>query len=71
MKDTLNEIKAELTEAYSLLSMIAVNGDNVDRLAEARVRLRKAFHAAKEAAAEPEAKEPNTKSDGGEENKHG
>lgn len=71
MKDTLNEIKAELTEAYSLLSMISVNGDNVDRLAEARVRLRKAFHAAKEAAAEPGGTESNTKSDGGEGNKHG
>lgn len=59
MKETLHEIKAELTEAYSLLSMIAVSGDNVDRLAEARVRLRKAFHMAKERAAELEAKEDN------------
>lgn len=71
MKDTLNNIKAELTEAYSLLSMIAVNGDNVDRLAEARARIRKAFHAAKDAAAGLEAKGPDTKSDGVEENKHG
>lgn len=59
MKETLHEIKSELTEAYSLLSMIAVSGDNVDRLAEARERLRKAFHAAKERAAELEAKEAN------------
>lgn len=27
MKETLNAIKAELTEAYSLLSMISVSGD--------------------------------------------
>lgn len=59
MKESLYEIKSELTEAYSLLSMIAVSGDNVDRLAEARERLRKAFHAAKERAAELEAKEAN------------
>lgn len=59
MKETLHEIKAELTEAYSLLSMIAVSGDNVDRLAEVRVRLRKAFQMAKERAAELEAKEAN------------
>lgn len=71
MRETLYEIKAELTEAYSLLSMIAVSGDSVDRLAEARVRLRKAFHAAKEAAAGLEAKGPNAKSAEGEGNKHG
>lgn len=59
MKETLQEIKAELTEAYSLLSMIEVKGGSVDALAEARARLRKAFHAAKEQAAELEAKEPN------------
>lgn len=64
MKETLHEIKAELTEAYSLLSMIAVSGDSVDRLAEARGRLRKAFHAAKEAAAELESKEANGARDG-------
>lgn len=52
MKETLQEIKAELTEAYSLLSMIEVKGGSVDALAEARARLRKAFHAAKEQAAE-------------------
>ena len=60
MKETLNEIKSELTEAYSLLSMIAVSGDSVDRLAEARGRLRKAFQAAKERAAELESKEANS-----------
>lgn len=49
MKDVLNEIKAELTESYSLLSMIVVRGDDVDRLSEARQRIRKAFHAAKAA----------------------
>lgn len=70
MKETLYEIKAELTEAYSLLSMIAVSGDSVDRLAEARVRIRKAFHAAKEAAAEPEGTETNTKSAGKGRNEH-
>ena len=60
MRETLHEIKAELTEAYSLLSMIAVSGDNVDRLAEVRVRLRKAFQMAKERAAELESKEANS-----------
>lgn len=60
MKETLHEIKSELTEAYSLLSMIAVSGDNVDRLAEVRVRLRKAFQMAKERAAELEGKEANS-----------
>lgn len=60
MRDTLHEIKSELTEAYSLLSMIAVSGDNVDRLAEVRVRLRKAFQMAKERAAELEGKETNS-----------
>lgn len=59
MKDNLHEIKSELTEAYSLLSMIAVSGDNVDRLAEARARLRRAFHIAKEQAAALEPKEPD------------
>lgn len=71
MKETLYKINAELTEAYSLLSMIAVSGDSVDRLAEARARLRKAFHAAKEQAAKLEAKEPNTKSSGKGGNEHG
>lgn len=60
MKETLYEIKSELTEAYSLLSMVAVSGDNVDRLAEVRWRLRKAFQAAKERAAELESKEANS-----------
>lgn len=60
MKEMLNEIKAELTEAYSLLSMFAVSGDNVDRMAEVRVRLRKAFQMAKEQAAELEGKETNS-----------
>lgn len=64
MKETLHEIKSELTEVYSLLSMIAVSGDNVDRLAEARVRLRKAFHTAKERAVELEAKEANSAGSG-------
>lgn len=71
MKDALNEIKEELTEAYSLLSMIAVSGDSVDRLAEARARLRQAFRTAKEAAAKPEGTEPNTKSAGKGGNEHG
>lgn len=60
MKDTLQSIKAELTEAYSLLSMISVSGDDVDRLAEARVHLRKAFHTAKESAAALAAGEQET-----------
>lgn len=60
MKDTLDKIKAELTETYSLLSMIEVKGNSVDALAEARTRLRSAFDTAKKKAAELEAKEPNT-----------
>lgn len=66
MNEALHGIKSELTEAYSLLSMIAVSGDNVDRLAEARERLRRAFHIAKEQAAALEPKEPDgDKKEGG------
>ncbi|MEY8389716.1 hypothetical protein AALC17_21145 [Oscillospiraceae bacterium 38-13] len=47
MKNLLMETKAELTEAYSLLSLITVRGDDVDRLSESRQRIRKVFHTAK------------------------
>lgn len=52
MKETLLEIQAELTEAYALLAMILVRDTDVDRMAEARTRLRKAFQTLKEAGKE-------------------
>lgn len=70
MKDTLNKIQAEITEAYSLLAMIPVRDTDVERMSEARARLRSAFKAAKEQAAELEEKEPNTPG-GRKENSHG
>lgn len=43
MKEKLLEIKSEIADAYSLLSLIDVSGDDVDRMAETRKRLRRAF----------------------------
>ena len=44
----MNNIQKELDQAFSLLSAISVNGENVDRMAMAKQHLRAAFKLAGE-----------------------
>ncbi len=45
----MTELRKELEEAFKLISAVPVNGGNVDVMAEARERLRRAYQMASEA----------------------
>lgn len=55
MAKKMNEVQAEINNAYKMLSSLFVSGDQVDVVAAVKLSLRRAFQMAKDEAQKDEA----------------
>ena len=55
MAKKMNEVQAEINNAYKMLSSLLVSGDQVDVVAAVKLSLRRAFQMAKDEAQKDEA----------------